>query len=162
MKNTLIQTILAASLSAICFSNSHAAEDEDGKFALGYHFTTESSGLSATMGVSDKVTAQVILGVVGDVSSYSLRGRYHLATDQDWDAYAYASIGAVKWDGNASFDDETVGSIGGGVGMEYNWQNLSANYPPIIWSLEVDMNAADFDNYDFSKFSIGIGAHYRF
>ena len=160
MRNQLIPTILVALLSTFSFASAQAAESTD-KFSLGYHFTTQTSGLSGQMEFSDKVTAQAIIGFVGDVSNYSLRGRYHLATDKKWDAYAFASIGLFTWE-ESGFAGENELSIGGGVGMEYDWQNLDAGFPPITWSFEIEMNSAEFDNYDFSKFSLGIAAHYRF
>ena len=161
--NKLIQATSVVLLSAACFTSSHAADSKitKDKFAFGYQYTVESSGLSGRMEISDKLSAQAIVGVFGDVSNYTLRGRYHLATDQKWDAYAYVSAGLYTWEDD-DFAGENEFGVGAGIGMEYDWQNLDAGFPPITWSFELDMNTAEFDNYDYSKFAIGIGAHYRF
>ncbi|RVU83770.1 hypothetical protein EOL70_15710 [Leucothrix sargassi] len=162
IRNTFIQPLLVVSLSALVSTSALAADKPttNEKFALGYQFTVDSNGLSGRMAVNDKVTAQLILAPFGEVSSYVARARYHLATDKNWDGYGYVSLGVYSWDDDNV--DEDVLAIGGGIGMEYDWQNLSSSYPPITWSLELDANAAEFDNFDFSKFAISIGAHYRF
>ena len=169
-KNKLIQATLVALVSSAFATSSFAAQKKDKlgldeiKFeniAFGYQFNVDSHGLSARMDLSEKLSAQAILGVFGEVSNYTVRGRYHLATDQKWDAYAYVSAGLYTWEDD-DFAGENVPAVGAGIGMEYDWQNLDSGFPPITWSFELDVNTADFDNYDYSNFSIGIGAHYRF
>jgi len=169
IKNKLAQTLSVAFLAAVCSTTTYAAEKKESlkdKFSgntigLGYQFSSSLHGLSATMDLSDKVTGQAILGLFGDISHVTARARYHLASDQDWDAYGYASLGLLHFD-DSDFDSETTLAVGGGIGMEYDWQHISADLPPIRWSFELDFNTADFDNHDLSQFSIGIGAHYRF
>lgn len=166
LKNKLIPTMSAVFLSTLLFSNAQAADLKskfsDSDFALGYHLTTFSNGFSGRMKLSDKVSAQVILGVFDSVSNYEIRGRYILATDQKWDGYAFAGVGIWTKDDSDGFDDETVGAVSGGIGMEYDMQNLDASYPPITWSFELSAHTAEFDNHDFTNFTLGVSGHYRF
>jgi hypothetical protein len=160
-QNKLAQIFLGAVLSLLLLSTSQAA-DSDSKYAAGFQSTGYSYGLSGKMEISDEITAQGIIGLFGDLSSYSVRGLYNLKSDTHWDAYAYGSAG--MWSYDSSFDDfdENVFVFGSGVGIEYDWRAFAPELPPVYWNLELGLNVGSFDYYDFSALSFGVGAHYRF
>lgn len=116
------------------------------------------------MQVSEKLTAEAILGFLGNVSTYSARGWYRFNRNPEYDLYGYAGAGVYRYGYDILGINENVLGLGAGVGVEASLAKLfdDEDFPPIFLNTELGLAYANFDYYNFSSLSYGFGIHYRF
>jgi len=158
---------LIAFIFLTCFAYNANAEDDfklgNGKYALGFHSGFATFGVAGRVGITDKISAEALLGFTGILSHYGVRGLYTLKQEKMWKAYGFAGAGLWMWDsGFSSLDSETVLGVSGGAGIEYDWRSMGKELPPITWHLELGLGIVNFDNYNFSSFGMGAGGMYHF
>jgi len=157
VKSVALLTLLGASVSL-------SAGDFSGKnIYAGFQSTWPSHGLSVKMDFTDKITGQAVVGFLGDLSHYSVRGLYKFKKEQFYNMYGYGSLGLWTWDSDYSgWKDESVVGVGGGAGIEYDLRGLDSSFIPLFVNAELGLNIASFDHYDFSSVGLGLGVHYKF
>ena len=135
---------------------------QGGRFGIGFASSWPSYGLSGTLQVNEKITAEAILGFLGTVTNFGGRGWYRFNRNELYDLYGYAAASLYRYD--YIFDNENVLGLGAGAGIEANLGKLfnQEDFPPIFMNWELGLAYADFKFYDFSAFIFGAGIHYRF
>ncbi len=135
---------------------------QGGRFGVGFTSSWPSYGLSGTLQVNEKITAEAILGFFGTVSNFGGRVWYRFMPDVVYDIYGYGAASMYRYD--YIFDTESVLGIGGGAGIEANLGKLfnQEDFPPLFMNWEIGLAFADFKYYNFSSFVFGAGVHYRF
>jgi len=128
--------------------------------SVGIQTSLPSIGLSVRSDITDKINAQGILGFFGNVNTYLIRGNYKLTQDELYHTYAFASVG--MWSYDYSLDTETALGFGLGGGVEFDWQSLDENLPPIATNIEIAFSKTDIKHYKISSLTLGFGAHYKF
>ncbi len=162
MKQKVFKRVVVAAALAVPAMSANA-EIGNSKYAIGFQTGFATYGVVARMALSDKVSAEGVLGLFGPLSHYGARGLYLLKKETYWDAYAFGSAGAWTWKSDlVGIDDETVFGFGAGGGIEYDWRAFNENLPPISWSMEIGFGMIDLDNYDFGGFTFGAGGRYKF
>ena len=154
----------------LLLSNIAFAEEKGTKFGIGLQASFPGYGISGIVDVTDKVSIQGILDFIGDLKMYAGRGIYRFTKKPFWNAYGYGAIGAWSYpykvleSGKLVKKTETVLGFGAGVGIEYNWQALARELPPLWWNVEVGLGIVKFEKavYDVSTITLGLGVHYRF
>jgi hypothetical protein len=139
---------------------STAANADKGDFYAGI----ENHGLSAKYDVTDKITAQAIIGVwgYGDVTSFTGRGLYKFKEKEDFKFYGYGAISSLTWS-NDYYGDETVIGFGAGAGVEYDIRGLDPEFIPLYINFDVGMEVGSFDHYGgYTGLGWGLGIHYKF
>ena len=148
-KKTLILTALLTSLT-------HA---KSGDIYAGL----EWYGISGKYDVSDKITAQAIVGAWGynNLTSITARGIYKFKQKDDYALYGYGSGTSWTWDNG--FTKETVFGFGAGGGIEYDIRGLDRSLPAIYLNADLGLQYANFRYYGgFGGLGIGLGVHYKF
>jgi len=132
---------------------------KEGEFYAGF----ESYGLSGKYDVTDKITAQGIVGAWGynDLTVMTGRGLYKFKEKEHYNLYGYGAISSWSW--SDAYYDETVLGFGGGVGIEYDIRDIDPKFIPLYLSGDIGFQVASFDHYSgFSGLGLGIGVHYKF
>jgi hypothetical protein len=141
-----------------------AADETKPRFGIGFQSAWPSYGISGQYDVTDRVTAQAIVGAFGTVSNFGARGLYRFDQQDKYDLYGFATAGLWSYDYTVA--TENVVGFGGGGGVELDWRRILSpddnSFPPLFSSIDIGFVLANFDYYDFSSFSIGGGIHYRF
>src|SRR5690606_41024714 len=143
---------------------------QSGPYSLGIGSSWPAYGVSGTDRVSEIITSDVILGMMGTVQSFAGRGWYRFKQDPTYDLYGFVTVGLFRYDYttfvgfNPVSDTESVLGLGAGVGVELSFAKILDNpdFPPLYWNLDIGFVHADFDYYDWSGFAMGGGIHYRF
>ncbi len=131
MKNAL------AILTICLMSLSFYAQAGQGRIGLGYQGMFPASGIHAKYDVTDRITAQGVIGFWGTISTYAARGIYKFS-DSGYPIYAFGTLSKFNYDGYLGTAADSVIGYGGGVGIEYNWQDLvGADIPPLHWNIEL-------------------------
>ena len=144
-----------AQVSATDFSNK-------GIYA-GFHSSWPSHGLSVKMDFSDKITGQAVVGFLGELNNYSVRGLYKFKKENFYSMYGFGSLGLWTWDSDyVGREDETVLGVGAGAGFEYDLRGIDPTFIPLFVTAELGFNIASFDRYNFSSSGFGAGLHYKF
>ena len=143
-----------------------------GKYGIGFASSWPAYGLSGTMRINEKITAEAVVGFLGTISNFGARGWYRFNRNPTWDLYGYAGASLYRYEYSTFVSStfrtqratENVLGLGGGVGIEAGIQTLfkDESLPPIFLNWEVGIALANFDYYNFSSFSFGGGVHYRF
>lgn len=135
---------------------------QGGRYGIGFASSWPAYGLSGTLQVNEKITAEAVLGFFGTVSNIGARGWYRFNRKPEYDLYGYAGVGLYQW-GNRVYNEDVIG-LGGGVGIEAGLGRLfdDPSFPPIFVNAEVGLAYANFKYYNFSSFIFGAGVHYRF
>lgn len=130
---------------------------------FGFQSSWPSYGLSARMAVSETGTLQGVIGALGPVRNFSGRYNHTFQRRAKYSTFAYGSAGVWTWGGGAGFPSETSFGAGAGVGIEYDWRAMvdDEDFPPLMTSFEVGLGWIEFENYDFSMISFGLGMHYE-
>ncbi|MBD3166102.1 hypothetical protein GF324_05870 [bacterium] len=126
--------IIAIFLLLIGTTGSAHAVVNDGKtYGIGIAGGLGVSGISGTIDTGSPTSFQLIAGtgVLGKL-------RYALHMREYWDIYVDA-FGGI----HTEWDDALV--AGGGVGIDWNWQNLEPSLPPISFALEINAGIIDGD-----------------
>ena len=144
---------MTSHLSAADFSNKN--------IYAGLQSSWPSHGLSVKMDFTDKITGQAVVGFLGTLNNYSVRGLYKFKKEQFYDMYGYGSLGLWTWS-DSFYADESVVGVGGGAGIEYDLRGLDSSFIPLFVSAELGLNIASFDHYNFSSLGLGVGLHYKF
>lgn len=142
-----------------------AVEDDggDSPFGIGVQSSWPAYGISGLYDVNDRITAQLVLGAFGTLTTVSGRGLYHFNRMPKYSMFGFGSVGLWRY---GVFSESAVG-VGGGAGVELNWKQIlapdDADFPPLFSNLDIGVNFANFDTYTgFNVLSIGGGLHYRF
>jgi len=120
-------------------------------------------GLSGKYDVTNKVTAQAIVGVWGyaDLTSITGRGIYKFKQKDYYNLYGYGSATSWSWDNG--YNKETVVGFGAGGGIEYDIRGLDQSLPPIFLNADLGIQYANFSYYGgFGGVGLGLGVHYKF
>ena len=159
----MIKHIKVLSIVAILglTTQASAADFSNKNLYAGFQSSWPSHGLSVKMDFTDKVTGQAVIGFLGDLNNYSVRGLYKFKKDKFYDMYGYGSLGLWTWD-SSIYASESVVGVGGGAGFEYDLRGLDSSFIPLFVSAELGLNIASFDHYNFSSVGIGVGLHYKF
>ena len=153
MKTTYKKTLIALAL----LSTTLHAESGDIYAGLEWY------GLSGKYDVSDKITAQAIVGAWGynNLTSITGRGIYKVKQKNYYDLYAYGSGTSWMWDNG--FQKETVFGFGAGGGIEYDIRGLDQSLPAIYINADLGLQYANFSYYGgFGGLGLGLGVHYKF
>lgn len=141
-----------------------AAAPSGSRFGVGVQSSWPAYGVSALYDLNDRVTVQAVLGALGTVTTLSARGLYYLTGPESYRWFGYGTLGL--WRHDSTFENETTLGFGGGGGMELDWRSLigddAEDFPPLFSTIEVGLSFADFEYYDWSALTWGVGFHYRF
>ncbi|WP_420456583.1 hypothetical protein [Rubrivirga sp.] len=137
-----------------------ARMDVDTRYGIGLGGTWRVQGISGTYDLSETLTAEAIVGVLGRLTSLGARAWYRFDRSDDYDLYAYGGASFYRY----SVFSETAVGIGGGAGVQADLRKLLGNedLPPIYLSADAGLTYASFNTYGFSAFTAGSGIHYRF
>jgi len=141
---------------------------KEGDIYAGIQASYPAYGASIKYDFSDKVAVQGVIGALGTIGSYNVRGIYRFMQKQDyWNIYGFGSVGVLTWGGTRYYSSETTLSIGGGAGVEWDWQKFLKEkfrfkFVPLYSSIEVGFSTGSFDYYDYNAGYIGAGIHYKF
>ena len=135
---------------------------QSGPFGVGMGSSWPAYGISGTYRVSDTITAEAILGLLGTVQSVAGRGWYRFKQDPAYDLYGFATAGLFRYDYVVA--TESVLGLGGGVGVELSWAKIldKPDFPPIYSNVDLGLILANFEYYSWSGLAFGGGIHYRF
>jgi len=120
-------------------------------------------GLSGKYDVTNKITAQGIVGLWGYSGLTSITGRlnYKFKEKNHYNLYGYGSL--TSWSWSNSYYDETVFGFGIGAGAEYDIRGIDRSFIPLFVSADIGLQVASFDHYGgFGGLGIGLGVHYKF
>lgn len=136
---------------------------QGGRFGVGFASAWPAYGISGTLQVSEKLTAEAVVGLLGTVSNIGGRVWYRFKPDLSYDLYGYGGAGLYRYGyfGGA----ESVLGLGAGVGIEAGLAKLfdDEEFPPIFVNAELGLAHASFRYYGgFSSLAFGAGIHYRF
>lgn len=158
----LLAAPVAHAQDAATESASAEAFPEPGPYGLGFTSSWPSYGISGTLDLSDKITAEVVLGLLGTVSNFSGRAWYRFRQEEDYDVYAYGGAGLYRWSGSVLSENSLAFGAGGGVEASLARLLDDADFPPVFVNTEVGLAFANFRYYNFSSFVFGVGIRYRF
>lgn len=175
--NMAVVVFLFLLVSSVTF----AQEQKETKFGIGLQILYPVWGISGIMDVTDNISVQGILGPLGDVQIYAVRGIYRFRKEPKWNVYGYGMIGVFRHTYTHTYTyytdypyypyseikletvTETAAGLGVGVGIEYDWRALAPNLPPILWNLEFGLQQVNFkSDYQFPEATFGAGLYYRF
>ena len=166
MIKKILTTMLSLAAAATMATADEVKENSSPLHNLYVGFQTSgftSSGISVKYAFTDDVKAQVILGLVGDVTTYEGRGLYSFSHKADLDTYGYVGVGQWHWS-NPYYDETVMGySLGGGA--EYDIRKLDKNFkdfPAIYINGELGFEYVNFSHYSYGGVTAGVGIHYRF
>ena len=129
---------------------------------VGLQSSYPAHGLSLKMDLDSKISVQGILGFLGTINSYTVRGIYKFKKEQFYNLYGFGSLGMMSWNGSSTYADETIFGIGGGGGLEYDLRGIDRTFIPLYLNFELNFNLTDFDHYNMSVAGLGLGLHYKF
>lgn len=147
---------------------------QGGKFGIGLGAAYPAYGLSGTMQISKKYTAEAILGLFGDITTIGGKVWYRFNTNEVYDIYGYGGVSMHRYryryyDYDPYYDryrnrTETVPGVGAGAGLDLSLPKLIKDdgFPPLFLNFELGLALAGFEYYDYSALTWGIGIHYRF
>ncbi len=161
MKTLAFMLCLAAVFSLAAESRDYSY-GEIPPFAAGVQILGVGWGLSGLMDLNDDWSMQAVAGPFGRMNIYAVRGLYSLYRQADWNAYAFGQLAHINNREEEGDPRETAFSVGGGVGVQYDWSRLHPDMPPLIWSIEAGLMSDKLDNRDISGVRVGGGVHYRF
>lgn len=160
---------LSFAVVALALATPRLEAQEASRFGIGFQSSWPAYGISGIYDVNDKVTAQVVLGAFGALTTISARGLYHFQKEQKHSLYGYGTAGLWRhsFRGFGVSETENSPGLGAGAGVELNWREIiddgdEPTFPRLYSSLDLGFVAASFDHYNFSGFVIGGGLHYRF
>ncbi len=162
VKNFIKGAVLTSVLYSAVEASSLTDSIKDNGVYVGFQSSWPSYGISAKMDVGDKMAVQGIIGFLGTVNSYSLRGIYKFQREQFYNLYGFGSLGILTWGGVGSYGSESVFGFGAGGGVEYDLRGIDSSFIPIFINLELGITIANFDNYSFGSTGVGLGLHYKF
>lgn len=119
-------------------------------------------GISGTADVNDWLAGQAVLGPFGDMHVYAVRGLYSFYRIMDWSVYAFGQAAYLNYRWDSDVSRETSLSFGAGVGLEYDWRRDFADFPPLLWNIELGLMTDRLEHKSISGVRIGAGVHYRF
>jgi len=120
-------------------------------------------GLSGKYDITNKITAQGIVGLWGYAGLTSITGRinYKFREKNHLNLYGYGSL--TSWSWSNSYYDETVFGFGVGAGAEYDIRGIDRSFIPLFVSADIGLQVARFSHYGgFGGLGIGLGLHYKF
>ena len=120
-------------------------------------------GISGKYDVTDKITAQAIVGAWGynNLTSITGRGIYKFKQKDDYSLYGYGALTSWTWDNG--FNKETIFGFGAGAGIEYDIRGLDRTLPAIYLNADAGLQYANFSHYGgFGGLGLGLGIHYKF
>jgi len=120
-------------------------------------------GLSGKYDLTNKITAQGIVGLWGYSGLTSITGRlnYKFKEQNHYNLYGYGSL--TSWSWSDSYYNETVFGFGIGAGGEYDIRGIDRNFIPLFISADIGLQVASFEHYGgFGGLGIGLGIHYKF
>jgi hypothetical protein len=133
MKRLVLLVGTAFLLAALPLGDARAVTGDGYQYGLGLAGGFGVSGISGTMDLGGPTSVQIVAGngAMGKI-------RFAFKREEYWDLFV-AGYGGVHF----GWDDDLV--AGGGVGVDWNWQSLDRELPPISFMLEVDLGLIDGD-----------------
>jgi len=157
---TIAKKVMALSATIAMASTTQVTANDD--MYIGVQGSYPSFGLSVKKDIGKDYAVQGVLGALGDVTQFSVRGIYKFQKEKDYNLYGYGAVGFWSWGGTKAFKSESNVGFGLGAGLEYDLRKVLGNAVPLFWNIELGANIVSFDNYDFSTVGIGGGLHYKF
>ena len=149
--------ISAIIVAMVLFTSTSFAKQGDWYAGLQWY------GLSGKYDMTNKLTAQGIVGLWGYSGLTSITGRvlYKFKQGRDYNFYGYGSL--TSWSWSNSYYDETVFGFGVGAGGEYDIRGIDRSFIPLFVSLDLGVQVASFEHYGgFGGLGLGLGLHYKF
>lgn len=155
-------------LFLLTVSFSAMSQEKYPRLGVGMQANFPVFGISAKADLTEKHSAQAVLGVLGSVSSYYARYIYNFKEKETeiqitLKPYLYGQAGYFVYDlgktYNLDIDKESVFGFGFGGGLEWYYKPLTKN---LKFNIELGYSKVDFDYYDFKSISFGGGIHYYF
>jgi hypothetical protein len=150
-------------------SEAQSLERSDSPYGIGFQSSWPAWGVSGIYDVNDRFTAQAVLGAFGTLTTLTGRGLYHFQRDPAYSLFGFGTLGIWRHSFRVARVNETETSvgIGGGAGVELNWQRIlsrddGSTFPPFYSNIDIGLTFATFDAYAWSALTIGVGFHYRF
>lgn len=168
-RHLITHLIAVLAIAALAIPGTAAAQVDESaestsRFGIGFQSAWPSYGISGLYDISDRITAQAIVGAFGTVTNFGARGIYRFNLQDGYNIYGFGTAGL--WSYDYIVDTESVIGAGGGVGIELDWRSLlsseESRFPPLFTSIDLGFVLANFDHYNFSGISFGGGLHYRF
>jgi len=150
---------IISSLLVACTLLTTTASAQQGDTYLGLQWY----GLSGKYEVTNKISAQAIVGLWGYTGLTSITGRinYKFKEKNDYNFYGYGSLSSWSW--SDAYYNETVIGFGAGVGAEYDIRGIDRDFIPLYISADIGLQVASFAHYgSFGGLGIGTGIHYKF
>ena len=165
----LSPVLVTAAIAAFGFTAAPAAgQSSDSPFSAGFQSSWPSYGLSVRYDLNERMQAQGVVGAFGAVTNFSGRLNYDVKDEEKYDVYGFGSVGLWRYSYRVlgvGASESSVG-FGGGAGVEFDLEEVfspdSDDFPPLFWSVELGVNVASLDAYNFSTISMGAGLHYHF
>jgi hypothetical protein len=159
-----------APTAALAQDEAQASQQErSSRFGIGVQSSWPAYGLSGIYDANDRMTAQLVLGALGSVTTISGRLLYHFKRMEKYNWYGFGTAGL--WRHSYRFagidDSETAVAFGGGAGIELDWRRIiesgGGDFPPLYSTIDIGLTATSgFDHYSWSALTWGVGLHYRF
>ena len=162
---------LAVLLVAALVPAAAQAQEDESPYGIGFQSAWPAYGLSGLYDMSERFTAQAVLGALGTATSLAGRGIYRFSQKEKYNWFGFGSVGLWRYaytdcciGGNTYRSTESSVGIGGGVGIELDWGSIldDEEFPPLYSNFELGLQLASFDYYNFSALGFGGGLHYRF
>jgi len=166
----LIASLGLAPEAALAQDGAQTGQQEGGSpFGIGVQSSWPAYGLSGIYDANERMTAQLVLGALGTVTTISGRLLYHFKRLEKYNWYGFGTVGMWRHSFRlAGIDDsETAVAFGGGAGIELDWRRIiesdGGEFPPLYSTIDIGLTATTgFDHYSWSALTWGIGLHYRF
>jgi hypothetical protein len=136
---------------------------EPARYGLGFQRITYNCwGLSLMVNLSPRIAVEGLYGLIGDRQAYGLRSLFRFLKFNNFNVYGYGLIGAEKveeWGAS-----ETGLLVGGGIGVEYNFERILADL--ISFGLHAEMGVENLSGYvvidaSYTSFIYSAGFHIR-
>lgn len=106
---------LSFAVVALALATPRLEAQEASRFGIGFQSSWPAYGISGIYDVNDKVTAQVVLGAFGALTTISARGLYHFQKEQKHSLYGYGTAGLWRHSFRGFGVSETESSPGLGA-----------------------------------------------
>ena len=163
---SILHTItgLALALAATTFLATPAYAQGDSPWAVGLQGGVPLNGLSARYDMSDKLTAQGILGAEIDLAGISGRLNYRFRQEEKYAIFGFGAVSLYSWSGTSAFAAETAVGFAGGAGVELPWPEIIEDdeFPPLLSTVELGYGYAGFSNFSLTPLTLQASIHWEF
>lgn len=142
-------------------SSSVPAAPERPDLGIGFQSSWPAYGISGIYDLSDRTSAQGVIGFLGGWTTLSARGLYRFSERPYIDPYGYGMVGMWRYD--SGFADASAVSFGAGGGIDFDLRRVGPDLPPLFLNMEFGISVVDLDlaGYTGAWMAFGAGIHYR-